>query len=342
MTPTEQGPLEPRRKLRDGLRMRARDVVHLARGEVAKAVDSSLSWRRREESSMAPKRIDPVVHKRRLKNELRQAREASGRTRVEVAAAMEWSPSKLNRIESGSVNITTNDLRALLDYYGITDRKRLDGLVDLARAAREPSWWTNYNDIVTPEYQAFLGFESSASVIRAFEPLFVPGLLQVREYARAVTKAASSIEVKELEALVDLRIERQQILGRSDSPETHFILDEAVIHRVVGDPEIMRGQLRHIRELSEHPSVTTHIVPFRHGNYPALERPYVLFEFSDINDDEIGFLEMSEGDLIVRDSSTTSQMSYMDYLAAFWHMEQLTVQEDTSRLIDDAITRLGR
>ncbi|MDQ1293120.1 MAG: hypothetical protein QG608_1001, partial [Actinomycetota bacterium] len=97
---------------------------------------------------------------------------------------MDWSLSKLIRIESGTVTIATNDLRALLAHYGVTDRERVEDLVEVGRSSRERSWWSAYKGVVSLEYLCFLGFESSASIIRNFEPLLIPGLLQTEEYAR--------------------------------------------------------------------------------------------------------------------------------------------------------------
>lgn len=133
---------------------------------------------------------DPTIHRRRLRSELRKAREAAGMTQRDVAAAMDWSQSKLIRIETGAVNISTNDLRALLGHYGI-ERARTENLVEVARASRDQPRWNVYKDVAEPEYIAFLGYESSASIIRNFEPLLIPGLLQTEEYAREILKRYS-------------------------------------------------------------------------------------------------------------------------------------------------------
>src|SRR5436305_7827034 len=149
-------------------------------------------------------RPDPAILRRRLRIELRNARGAAGMTRRDVALAMDWSQSKLIRIESGTVSISTNDLRVLLGHYGV-DSHRVNALVDMARAAREPTRWSIYKDVAAPAYIAFLGYEVSASVIRSFEPVFVSGLLQTEEYARAVISVTESHNPQNIDALVDLR-----------------------------------------------------------------------------------------------------------------------------------------
>jgi transcriptional regulator with XRE-family HTH domain len=284
---------------------------------------------------------DPTIYRRRLRNELRNAREAAGKTQRDVAAAMDWSQSKLIRIESGAVNISTNDLRALLGHYGI-DSARVGALVDVARAAREVPRWSIYKDVATPEYIAFLGYESSASVIRCFEPLFVPGLLQTEEYARTVISLDFSHDPQKVDPLVDLRVQRQELLVREPAPSLHFIVDEAVICRVAGGRDVMRRQLRHLQNLTDYPNITIRIVPFEKGLYRRQRLPYWLFEFSDPEDGDILYVETPRGELFVRETSPEEEdvNSPVRYLEVFWELEQIARHEDTSGLLQDAVTRL--
>jgi transcriptional regulator with XRE-family HTH domain len=285
---------------------------------------------------------DPTIYRRRLRNELRNAREAAGKTQRDVAAAMDWSQSKLIRIESGAVNISTNDLRALLGHYGI-DSARVGTLVDVARAAREVPRWSIYKDVASPEYIAFLGYESSASVIRCFEPLLVPGLLQTEEYARTVISLLFSHDPQKVDPLVDLRVQRQELLVREPAPSLHFIMDEAVIRRVAGGRDVMRRQLRHLQNLTEYPNVTIRIVPFEKGLYRRQRLPYWLFEFLDPEDGDILYVETPRGELFVRESSPEEEDvdSPVRYLEVFWELEQIARREDTLGLLQDAVTHLG-
>src|SRR5262244_3913143 len=245
---------------------------------------------------------DPTIHRRRLRNELRKAREAAGKTQRDVAAAMDWSQSKLIRIETGAVNISTNDLRALLAHYEV-DPARITALVELARAAREAPRWNIYKDVASPEYISFLGYESSASVIRNFEPLMMPGLLQIEEYAREVIRAVEPGDPQRIDALIDLRMQRQEIISREQPPDLHFIMDEAVIRRMVGGPNLIRRQLKHLLEVSQYPNVTVRIVPFTAGIYPKLRVPYVLFEFPEAEDEDVLYVENPLGQIIIRENS---------------------------------------
>jgi transcriptional regulator with XRE-family HTH domain len=286
---------------------------------------------------------DPTVHRRRLRNELRKTREGGGKTQRDVAAAMDWSQSKLIRIETGAVNISTNDLRALLAHYEV-DPARINTLVDLARAARDVPRWNLYRDVASPEYIAFLGYESSASIIRNFEPLLMPGLLQTEEYAREVITAVEYNNPQNIDALVDLRMQRQETLVRQPPPEMHFILDEAVIRRVVGGPDVTRRQLRHLREVANDPSVTLRIVPFTEGMYPRLRVPYVLFEFPDPEDEDVLYLENPLGEFIVRENSPEEKdrVDPVNYLGIFWQIEQIAHRDNAIGMIDSALSSLER
>jgi transcriptional regulator with XRE-family HTH domain len=280
---------------------------------------------------------DPTVHRRRLRYELRNAREAAGKTQRDVARAMDWSQSKLIRIESGAVNISTNDLRALLGYYEVASA-RIDALVELARAAREVPRWNIYKDVASPEYTTFLGYESSASVIRNFEPLLVPGLLQTEEYARTVLSLIFSQEPQKVDPLVDLRIERQELLIREPAPNFHFIVDEAVIRRVAGERDVMRRQLRQMLELSERENITLRIVPFEKGLYRRQRLPYWLFEFPDPEDGDILYVENPRGEYFIRESSPEEEEggSTVEYLEVFWELEQIARREETPILLQDS------
>jgi transcriptional regulator with XRE-family HTH domain len=286
---------------------------------------------------------DPAIHRRRLRTELRNAREAGDMTQRDVAAAMDWSQSKLIRIESGAVNITTNDLRALLNHYGM-DPARIDDLIDVARAARESTRWSIYKDVATPEYVAFLGYESSASIIRNFEPFLVPGLLQTEEYARTVISITEADNPQRIEPLVDLRTERQELLDRRPAVDLHFIMDEAVIRRMTGGRDVMLRQLHHLRRIVEdNPNVTARIMPFRRGMYSRQQVAYWLFEFPNPEDEYVLYVENpQQGEYIVRESSPEEpdRNSPVRYLEVFYGLEQIVSRKDTQDLLLDAINRI--
>ena len=118
--------------------------------------------------------------RRRLRTELRRARAEVGLTQDQVAAAMDWSLSKVIRIENGTVSISTNDLRVLLNLYQIQDRPRVDDLVELARASRQPSWWGKHRGVVSAQYLQYIEYEEAATVLRSYQSTLLPGLLRDR------------------------------------------------------------------------------------------------------------------------------------------------------------------
>lgn len=283
---------------------------------------------------------DPAILRRRLRTELRKARDTAGMTQRDVAVAMDWSQSKLIRIESGAVSISTNDLRVLLGHYG-ADSHRTNALIDIARAARGPTRWSIYKDVATPEYIAFLGYEASASNVRHFEPLLIPGLLQTEDYARTVISVTEAHNPQKIDPLVDLRIERQELLVREPAVSFYFIMDEAAIRKVAGGRDIMRQQLRRLQKLAEYPNVTMRIVPFELGIYTYQRLPYTLLEFPDVNDGDVLYVENPEGEYLIRETpEEEGKNSPVPYMEAFFGLEQNTSREDTLDLLQDAINRL--
>jgi transcriptional regulator with XRE-family HTH domain len=270
---------------------------------------------------------NPGVQRRRLRAELRKARQQAELTQEQVASAMDWSLSKVIRIEAGSVGISTNDLKALLRLYKIFDEEQTAGLVALARAGRERSWQSAYRDVVSPRLLQLIEYEDAASIIRSFEPLLVPGLLQTEEYARAVLgQFAAPTTAERIDAQVEARMRRQELVDRDDPPLMFFVLDEAVTRRMVGGAAVMRRQVRKLVELAGRPHITIEIVPFGAGVHPGLQGPSVIYEFPDPPDDDVLFLENPLGDVINRDSPE----EVLRYRVAFEELRKLSLGRDGS------------
>jgi transcriptional regulator with XRE-family HTH domain len=233
----------------------------------------------------------PVVQRRRLRTELRRARLDADLTQEQVATAMDWSLSKLIRIENGTVGISTNDLKAILAHYKITDDGRTAEMLALSRGARERSWWSAYRD-ASPRLIQLIEYESASFIIRNFQPMLIPGLLQTGEYAATVIRnldPQASDEVVNL--AVEMRIKRQQLLQQPETPLMFFIVDEAAVRRLVGGQQAMRRQIQRLLDESDKPTVTIEIVPFGAGAHPGMQGPFMLFEFPDAADDDALYLE---------------------------------------------------
>lgn len=213
------------------------------------------------------------AQRRRLQRALRSYRGAAAMTQRDVAAAMDWSTSKVIRIESGTVAVSTNDLRALLAHYRIDDAETVQDLIDVARNLKHPG-----PQPVADDYRAD---EAAATTIRQYQPLLIPDLLQTEEYLRAVAADVWQQEGAELEHLVQDRLARQQVLDRARPAEMCFILDEAVLHRTVGNRGTMPRQLEHLARLGSRRHLSIQIVPFARGAYTGMLGPFVLLDLAD-------------------------------------------------------------
>jgi len=262
----------------------------------------------------------PLMLRRRLRTELRTARLSSNLTQEQVAKAMEWSLSKMNRIEKAKSAISINDLRALLQLYDVTDKERGDELLELARAitrakgGRDDQWWRRYSEVAPARLLELLDYESTASTVSQFETIFAPGILQTEEYASAVLEVFydKNTSAERVAALVDLRTRRSELLTSAGAPKFSFVLDEPVIRRLVGSPTVMRGQLKHLVNMANLPNVTIRIVPFSAGLHSGMKQPFELIQFADTADDNIVFLESPRGDFISDDPDEATS-----YLEAF-------------------------
>ena len=193
--------------------------------------------------------------RRQLLAELRHLRPPHIVTQKQVADALDWSPSKVTRIENGSVSISVTDLRALLAYYGVTGPEVVDGLVDLARRSRRArSPFAAFGDVFSPDALRFFDYEHSATWIGSIELLVVPGLLQTEDYARTVM-GVHGVGAERAERFVSSRRVRQEVLDRPDPPTLSFIVDESVLLRAIGGRAVMRAQLEHLLEVAARPNV---------------------------------------------------------------------------------------
>jgi transcriptional regulator with XRE-family HTH domain len=239
--------------------------------------------------------------RRQLLAELRQLRPPHIVTQRQVADALDWSPSKVTRIENGSVSISVTDLRALLAYYGVTDTPVVDGLVDLARRSRRArSPFAAFGDVFPPDALRFFDYEHSATWIGAIELLVVPGLLQTADYARAVM-GVHDVGAEKTERFVSSRQVRQQVLDRPDPPALSFVVDESVLLRAIGGRVVMRAQLEHLLEVAARPHVAIRVIPLALGEHVGLRGPFVLLRFSGTNDPDVVYIEQRRGDAIFQD-----------------------------------------
>lgn len=268
---------------------------------------------------------DPSVQRRRLRTELRRARDAAGLKQADVARAMDWSPSKIIRIESGQVSISTNDLRALLDEYKVKDRGRVSSLLEMAKAARAGSVYDQYTeDIIAPGFRDYLANEGSAEVIRQYDPLLISGLVQTEDYARTLLKHAGSVDDDLAGKIWAVREQRQKVHDRDDPPEIILVIDEAALLRPVGrDWKVMRAQIRQLLEFAERDHMTIRVLPNSAGAHPGLFGNFFLLEFSEADIDDLVGLDAVDDFAIKTDSDTLAR-----YAERFETLEKLSLSPD--------------
>ncbi|MEU9340848.1 helix-turn-helix transcriptional regulator [Streptomyces sp. NPDC048278] len=282
-----------------------------------------------------PRPLDPSLNRRRLRIELRSAREKAELTQREAAEALEWSLSKIIRIEAGTVSLSVTDLRALLERYGVTDPQLVSELQEAARGSKGQSWWTPFSDVLNQSFTQYLGYESAADSVRTYHPIVFPGFLQTEDYAEALL--APQAPPERIRRVVELRTARQDRLFEGDeSPEMMFVVDEAALRRRIGEPAVMRHQLQHIKTLMEHPRVTLQVLPFGAGAHYATLGSFVLLGFKD--DDDLLWVEHSAGQLAIRDDHELVAR----YQECFALLTDMALSDDDAvALIDDAARDFG-
>ncbi|HEY3951935.1 MAG TPA: helix-turn-helix transcriptional regulator [Streptosporangiaceae bacterium] len=244
----------------------------------------------------------PTVRRRRLASELRSLREAARLTCEEVAEHLECSASKISRVETGRVSVSPRDVRDMLSLYGV-DPQRLDSLVQLARESRQKGWWHAYSDTIQPRFATYVGLEDAASEIRTYEVNLVPGLLQTEDYARSVISAGNLTSSPEAaERWIALRMARQpMLLSGHNPPQLWAVLDEAVLHRTVGGPGLMRLQLEHLVDVASRPNVAVQVIPYSAGAHPGMGKPFVILSFPERADPDVIYLEDLTSTLYLED-----------------------------------------
>ncbi|CAK7282674.1 helix-turn-helix domain-containing protein [Streptomyces sp. RM1] len=237
----------------------------------------------------------PAVRRRKLGAELRTLRTGAGLTSGEAARLVGWHQSKVSRIETGSSGVKPADLRLLLDAYAVRDAQLRELLLMLAGSENDGDrdrWWHAYRGVLPPTYRDFISLESQASAMRTLETTVVPGLLQTADYARAVTRAAvKDLDEERLDALVEVRLARQDVLRSNPPLELCAVLDEAVLRREVGGPEVMARQLERLMEAALLPQVRLQVLPFGAGAHVGLTGPFVIFSFPSTSDLDVVVLD---------------------------------------------------
>jgi transcriptional regulator with XRE-family HTH domain len=271
-----------------------------------------------------PPASSPIVRRRELGALLKALRSEKGWTAEQVAEQLMVSPSKISRLETGQRGASARDIRDLCNLYGVDDDER-QRLLQLAREGKQRTWW---QPLGLP-YSTYVGLEEAALSISDFGLGFVPGLLQTVDYARAIVQAAVPRLAPEVaEQRIEGRMTRQQLLFRENAPHFETVVDESVLHRVVGSPAIMQAQLERLLELSALPNVTLRVIPYSAGALPAGNNKFIILSFAQPDVSDVVFIEGLTGDLYLDETRDVEV-----YSATFQMLAQLAADPGETRQI---------
>ncbi|WP_019065882.1 helix-turn-helix domain-containing protein [Streptomyces hokutonensis] len=256
----------------------------------------------------------PTARRRRLSIELKKLRETNAFTCAQVGQALDWSGSKVNRMETGSGRVQPSDIDALCRFYDTTDELR-EFLKSLAREAKTRGWWQVHGAGVPEWFNIYIGLEQDVSTFRQYQCELIPGLMQTEAYTGELHRTGAHMSAEDIARAVQVRMERQAMLTRPDSPDAWFVVNEGSLRNVIGDRALMREQLERVLESAELPSVTLQVLPFDSGTYPATGTFTIL-----------GFPAPEDPDLVYRDGITDAV-----YLEGEHHVREYTKAFDGLR-----------
>src|SRR3984957_13989293 len=270
----------------------------------------------------SPQSAGPTVQRLVLGGHLRRLREDAGITTERAADEIRGSRSKIARMEHGRVGFKERDIADLLTLYGVGETHEREALLKLARGSNLSGWWQSYSDILPHWVEPYFGLEAAASFIREYELQFVPGLLQTEAYADALIRLGTSVAEDEIARRVQARIARQEILRREKPPKIWAIMDEGALHRVIGGPEVMKEQLRHLLDMCDHPAVTVQILPFSAGAHRAMGGAFTILRFTEPDLRDVVFIEQLTSALYL--DKQTEVDSYLEVI------EEVCLQSEPS------------
>jgi len=286
------------------------------------------AWEETPQPLFSPRSAGPTVQRLVLGGHLRRLREEAGMTTEQAAASIRGSHSKISRMEHGRVGFKERDIADLLNLYSVGPGDEREALLNLARGANTPGWWQAYADILPHWVEPYFGLEAAASFIREYELQFVPGLLQIEEYARAVIRLGTLTSEDEIDRRAKARMSRQEILDRENPPKVWAILDEGALRRVIGGPEVMRAQLLHLMDMCDHPAVTLQILPFAAGAHRAMGGPFTILRYTEPDLRDVVYIEQLTSALYLDKAVEVAR-----YTAAMDRLSQLSATPNQSALI---------
>lgn len=271
----------------------------------------------------------PTVLRMVLGRRLQELRIGAGASLEDAAKALRVTTLTIRRLEKAEVALKPLYAEKLLETFG-ADRQEIGEFVELAEQANKPGWWYSYRDAVPSWFTAYVSLETGASTLRTYEPQYVTGLLQTREYAYAVLRGGlPNGSDEEIARRVELRLRRQSLLEREDAPTLWVVMDEAVLHRAVGGPHVMREQLDRLLDVSELAHVSIDIVPFSAGAHVGACAPFTYFRFEEPELPDVVYSELLSASVYL-----DQRADVVTHLEAHTRMALLTSSEDSTALLN--------
>ena len=268
---------------------------------------------------MSEPRSAPTIGQLVLGRQLQALRQKAGLSREEAGGLLRVTVATIRRMEMAEVTLKVPYIQILLPAYGVPDDE-VTIFLQLADEANKPGWWQRFHDVLPDWFSGYVSLEEAAVTIRAYEPHFVPGLLQTEEYARQVLTTGSvgrTADPARIERHVALRLERQSLLTRPEAPVFWAVLDETVLRRPVGSSAVMHAQIDRLLEATELPNVTIQVAEFAAGYHPGTYSPFVLFRFGVPEVPDMVYIEYLTGALYLDGAGEVSQhMEAMDRIVA--------------------------
>jgi hypothetical protein len=245
----------------------------------------------------------PTVRSRQLARTLRELRKSRDIKQAVVARHLNHTVQWVVSVEKpATCRPSVGDVRALLALYGVTDQTTIERVVDLAREAKRPGWWHNYE--LSEKHATFIGLEAEAETELTWEKALIPGLLQTEAYARAIIASGPDrLQADRIDELTRVRIERQKVLCRPVPLRLHAIIGEGVLRWTVGGPAVMRAQLQHLCEAAEAPNITVQAVPFTAGAHPGMTGSLTILRYPATADPDVLYCDTAAGAVYSEDSS---------------------------------------
>ncbi|MEU6392333.1 helix-turn-helix transcriptional regulator [Streptomyces sp. NPDC046939] len=271
----------------------------------------------------------PTVLRMILGRRLQDMRLTAGASLEDAAKALRVKTLTIRRLEKAEVALKPLYVEKLLETYG-AQRREIEEFVDLAEQANKPGWWHSYRDAVPSWFTAYVSLETGAKTLRTYEPQYVSGLLQTPAYARAVLRGGlPNGSDEEITRRVELRLRRQSLLEREDAPTLWVVMEEAVLHREVGGPEVMREQIDRLLDASELPHVSVDIVPFTAGAHVGACAPFTYFRFEEPELPDIVYSELLSAAVYL-----DQRPDVVAHLEAHSRMALLTSSRDSRKLLE--------